>query len=174
VVDAIAKDIMVDKKYEWVFLGAIPNKLRQFIGKGIEFHQWCAITEYPEMIKKLKVNASIAPLQDNAFNRSKANIKLTEAGMQGIPCVAQNLDCYNFDGWKYLFDTCEEMFTQLDTILSSELKYEEASDFSKKYSDAYMLQDHLDELVLLYTTDYGDDRRKENSHFLKNNPEQFK
>lgn len=174
VVDAIAKDIMVDKKYEWVFLGAIPNKLRQFIGKGIEFHQWCAITEYPEMIKKLKVNISIAPLQDNAFARSKANIKLTEAGMQGIPCIAQNLDCYNFNGWKYLFDTSDELFKKIDEIVSSELKYEEASDFAKNYSDAYMLQDHLDEYVLLYTTDYGNDKRKECKSFLKNNPKQFK
>jgi len=173
VVDAIAKDIMVDKKYEWVFLGAIPNKLRQFIGKGIEFHQWCAITEYPEMIKKLKVNISIAPLQDNAFARSKANIKLTEAGMQGIPCVAQNLDCYNFNGWKYLFDTSDELFKKIDEIVSSELKYEEASDFAKHYSDAYMLQDHLDEYVLLYTTDYGDEKRRECRSFVQNNPKQF-
>lgn len=174
VVDAIAKDIMVDKKYEWVFLGAIPLKLKQFVGKGIEFHNWCPITEYPEMIKKLKVNASIAPLQNNSFSRSKANIKLTEAGMQGIPCVAQNIDCYNFDGWKYLFDTSDQMFSILDDILSSELKYEEASDFAKKYSDGYLLQDHLDEYVLLYTTSYGDEKRRECASFLKNNPQQFK
>lgn len=173
VVDAIAKDIMVDKKYEWVFLGAIPLKLKQFVGKGIEFHNWCPITEYPEMIKKLKVNASIAPLQNNAFSRSKANIKLTEAGMQGIPCVAQNIDCYNFDGWKYLFDTSDQMFSILDDILSSELKYEEASDFAKKYSDGYLLQDHLDEYVLLYTTPYGDNSRKNNKYFYANNKEQF-
>lgn len=173
VVDAIAKDILIDKKYEWVFLGAIPLKLRQFIGNGIEFHEWCAITDYPEMIKKLKVNASIAPLQDNHFNHSKANIKLTEAGMQGIPCVAQNLDCYNFDGWKYLFNNSDELMKILAEITSSEEKYMEASDFAKSYADGYILQNHLDELVLLYTTSYGDSKRKDNPHFIRNNPKQF-
>lgn len=173
VVDMIADDIMNKQKYEWVFLGAIPLKLRQFIGRGIEFHPWCAITDYPDTIKKLNVNISIAPLQDNAFSRSKANIKLTEAGMQGIPCVAQNIACYNYDGWKYLFNNSTEMFEHIDNILSDESTYENAVDTVRKYAEEYILQDHLDELVLLYTTPFGDSKRKENVHFLRNNPTQF-
>jgi len=173
VVEAIIKDILIDKKYEWVFLGAIPLKLRQFIGKGVEFHPWCAITDYTEKLKELKVNVSIAPLENNSFNRSKANIKLTEAGMQGIPCVAQNIDCYNFDGWKYLFNTADEMFSIIDKITSSERAYEEAVDFVRDYSEKYLIQDHLDQYVNLYTTEYGDLKRKDSLSFVNNNKQQF-
>jgi hypothetical protein len=173
VVDAIIKDITIDKKYEWVFFGALPMNLKQYIGKGIEFHPWCSILEYPEKIREFDVDVSIAPLQNNSFSRSKANIKLTEAGMQGIPCVAQNIDCYNSDGWKYLFNTAEEMFKQVDQILHTEKSYTDACKFAREYSEKFLLQDHLDEYTLLYTTDYGDTKRKENASFLKNNPEQF-
>ena len=148
-------------------------KLKQFIGKGIEFHPWCSILDYPQKLREMDVDVSIAPLQNNAFSRSKANIKLTEAGMQGIPCVAQNIDCYNSDGWKYLFDTAEEMFKKVDQILRTETSYMEACKFAREYSEKFLLQDHLDEYTLLYTTDYGDIKRKENASFLKNNPEQF-
>jgi len=173
VVDAIAQDILIHKKYEWVFFGALPLKLRQFIGSGIEFHQWCAISEYPQKLKELNVNACIAPLADNEFSRAKANIKLTESGSQGIPCIAQNLDCYNFDGWKYLFNTSEEMFKMLDDVLKTESSYLEASDFARKYSEQYFIQDHLDEYNLIYTTDYASEERKKNESFVKNNPKQF-
>jgi hypothetical protein len=173
VVDSIIKDITIDKKYDWVFFGALPMKLKQFIGKGIEFHPWCSILDYPQKLREMDVDVSIAPLQNNAFSRSKANIKLTEAGMQGIPCVAQNIDCYNSDGWKYLFDTAEEMFKKVDQILRTETSYMEACKFAREYSEKFLLQDHLDEYTLLYTTDYGDIKRKENASFLKNNPEQF-
>lgn len=173
VVDMIAKDITVDKKYEWVFFGALPMKLRQFIGKGIEFHDWCSITDYTFKLKELDVNLSIAPLQYNNFSRSKANIKLTESGIQGIPCVAQNLEAYNSNGWKYLFHSSVDLFENIENILKDEESYMKASDFAREYSKNYLLHDHLDEYMLLYTTEYGDLKRKENKFFLENNPEQF-
>lgn len=174
VVDKIVQDITIHKKYTWVFLGAIPNKLRQFIGTdGVEFHGWTAVTDYPQTMKDLKVNVSIAPLQGNSFSRAKANIKLTEAGAQGIPCIAQNLECYNSDGWQYLFDTADELFDKIANVLKDRETYMAASAFARKYSENYFLQDHLDEYTLLYTTEYGDPKRKENATFLKNNPNQF-
>jgi hypothetical protein len=173
VVDFISEDITKHKKYDWVFFGAMPLKLRQFIDKGIEFHQWCSILEYPAKLRELDIDVSIAPLQNNNFSRAKANIKLTETGTQGIPCVAQNIECYNSNGWKYLFNTAEEMFLKIDEILKTEKSYLEACKFARQYSEKYFLQDHLDEYTLVYTTDYGDPKRKENESFLKNNLEQF-
>lgn len=173
VVDLIIQDITIHKKYDWVFFGALPLKLKQFIGNGVEFHQWCSILEYPQKIKEMNVDVTLAPLQNNAFSRSKANIKLTEAGSQGIPCVAQNIDCYNSDGWKYTFDTAEQMFQRVDEILESEESYMSACRFAREYSQNYFLQNHLDQYVLLYTTEYGDPKRKECDAFLRNNPQQF-
>jgi glycosyltransferase involved in cell wall biosynthesis len=173
VVDAIAKDILVDKKYEWVFFGALPMKLRQFIGNGIEFHNWTAITDYMQKLKELDVDVSLAPLADNTFSRAKANIKLTEAGILGIPCIAQNINCYNSDGWKYLFDKPDEMMQHIKKITESEKTYRDAVDYSREYAEKFMLHDHLDEYLLLYTTEYGDSKRKECALFLNNNKDQF-
>lgn len=174
VVDAIAKDIMFTKKYEWVFMGGMPEKLRQFMGKGIEFHNWKEITEYPSHLKSIGADVMIAPLADNIFSRAKANIKLTEAGALGIPMVAQNLDCYNSDGWEYLFDTSDQMFQQIANILASENNYKHAVRSGREYADRFYLKDHVDEWILLYTTEYGSEKRKENKYFYENNKDQFK
>lgn len=174
VVEAIIKDITLYHKYEWVFFGALPMKLRQFIGKGVEFHPWVSITEYTEKLSEMNVNITIAPLKNNNFSRSKANIKLTESGAQGVPCIAQNLECYNSDGWKYTFNDSDELFQKIDEIMESEESYMSASDFSREYAMKYILKDHLDEYLLLYTTEYGSEERKKNENFVRNNQSQFK
>lgn len=173
VVDYIIRDIMTERKYEWIFLGGAPAKLKHFIGKGVEFHEWTAIVDYPDMIKKLNANVMIAPLADNVFSRSKANIKLTEGGALGIPVVAQDLPCYNSDGWKYLFKTAPEMFKIVDEIMATNDSYKEAIRHGREYADRFWLKDHVDEWVKLYTTPYGDEKRKENKFFLENNKSQF-
>jgi len=174
VVDAIIHDITVDKKYEWVFFGAIPLKLSKYVNsKDIEFHQWTAITDYSNKVKDLNVDFAIAPLKTNNFSRAKANIKLTESGMQGIPCIAQDIECYNSDGWDLLFNNAGQLFSIIDELWSDKKKYTDASKKCREYSEKFILSDHLDEFVLLYTTEYGDAKRKENSLFYKNNPIQF-
>jgi O-antigen biosynthesis protein len=173
VVDFIIRDIMTERKYQWIFLGGAPAKLRHFIGKGVEFHDWTAIVDYPDMIKKLNANIMIAPLANNVFSRSKANIKLVEGGALGIPVVAQNIDCYNSDGWKYRFDTAPEMFKVIDGIMATNDSYKEAVRHGRDYADRFWLKDNIDEWVKLYTTPYGDERRKENVAFLANNRSQF-
>ncbi len=175
VVNFIGQDLAVHKKYEWVFLGGLPLKLQQFIGKGVEFHPWTAITEYPELIKKINPNIMIAPLADNIFNRAKANIKLTEGAAFGIPVVAQNLDCYNKDGeWKWLFNDAREMKSHIDQIMASERTYKDAMQFSREYAEKYWMKDHMDEWLLIYETPYGDPKRKQNPHFARYNKEQCK
>lgn len=173
IVDFIIKDITTDHKYEWVFLGGAPAKLRHYMGKGVEFHDWTSILDYPDKIKSLNINLMIAPLANNTFSRSKANIKLIEAGALGIPMIAQNIDCYNSDGWKYLFDTAPEMFQMIEKVLANNNSYKEAIRDGSEYADRFWLKDHLDEWVKLYTTPYGDPSRKENAVFLSNNSSQF-
>jgi len=174
VINYIWKDLTVDKKYEWVFLGgALPMRLTPFIGKGIEFHPWSPLPEYPDKIRNLNCQIMLAPLANNVFNKAKSNIKLTEGGVFGIPVIAQNLDCYNFDGWKYLFNNGDEMMSIIEHVLKTEKNYKEAIDFGRKYAERYMMKDHLDELVTLYTTPYGDEKRKEYKMFYGLNKEQF-
>ena len=176
VVDHIIADITGPQKYQWVFLGGHPLKLLPHIqSKQIEYHQWGSITDYMTLLKNLKGNIMIAPLADNTFNRAKANIKLTEGGTVGMPVVAQNLDCYNrMDKHPHLFDTPAEMFNHIDTLMVDRNVFEKAVKDGKALSESYHLNNHLDEWLLMFKSEYGSFERKNNESFVKNNPDQFK
>jgi hypothetical protein len=172
VVDAIIHDITKTKKYQWVFLGGFPVKLKQFIDdKQIEYHPWGPVNQYPDLLNNLKGQVMIAPLADNIFNRSKANIKLTEGGALGMPVVAQDLDCYEDAYFK--FNTAEEMFKQIDNILLTERTYREASQKCRQYAEKFWLENHSDQWLKMFTTPYGDKSRMSIPEFVENNKEQF-
>ena len=77
VCDVIAKTV---DKYHWVFLGAFPLPLQQYVVQGkIEFHQWRRLYEYPALLDKLDLQMLIAPLEDNVFNKAKSDLKYIEA-----------------------------------------------------------------------------------------------
>ena len=62
---------------------------------------------------------------------------------------------------------------KIDEVLKTENSYIEACRFAREYSEKFFLQNHLDQYVLLYTTEYGDEKRKECKTFFNNNKEQF-
>jgi hypothetical protein len=172
--DVILRDIEIDKKYQWIFVGGYPYRLKKYVDdKTIKYHNWTSMTEYPSLLNSTDAQIMLAPLMNNSFNKAKANIKLTEGAALGIPTVAQNLECYNSDGWKYLFTTGEQMMEQITAILASEDSYRSAVTNAKQYVDRYWLGDHLDEWTKLYTTPYGDSSRKELTDFYERNKKQF-
>jgi hypothetical protein len=78
------RDMILKTKdeYQWIFFGAIPNGFQSYVDDGtFESHPWCDIHSYPQKLYDMEANVLIAPLEDNVFNRSKSNIKLTEAGV---------------------------------------------------------------------------------------------
>ena len=61
--------------------------------KNVLFHGAMASDQYGLMFRGLDI--AIAPLQMNAFNDSKSEIKAMEAGRFGIPLVASDVGCYD-------------------------------------------------------------------------------
>ena len=116
---------------------------------------------------ELNLNATVAPLLDCHFNRAKSNIKFLEAAYQGLPGVYQDIVTYKDAPLR--FTTGDEMVDQLKTLLKSKSNYMNVSKSTRKYADTMWLDDHLDEYVELYTTPYGDPKRKA---LLTRNPEQ--
>jgi hypothetical protein len=148
--------------------------LKKYVDAGqIEYHGWTSMTEFPSLLNKVSANLMYAPLMDNDFNRSKANIKLTEAGALKMPCVAQDIDCYNRDGYPFLFKTGQEMFDQFEAILKDEQSFRQAVEDVSEYTDKYWLGSHLNEWTNIYTTSYGDPKRKEQTAFYERNKQQF-
>lgn len=112
IIDSI---LITMKDFQWVFMGAVPRQLESYVKSGnIEFHPFVNLMQYPKALHDLKVQAAIAPLADNNFNKAKSNIKWTEMCALGIPCVCQNLCTYEDAWWK--FDTGDEMIDQLKDI----------------------------------------------------------
>lgn len=62
--------------------------------------------QYPKLLAEFDI--LLAPLEDNAFNRAKSDLKLLEAGICGIPWVASPLPAYRDWGVGGLFAATPE------------------------------------------------------------------
>lgn len=113
VIDVIIKTL---NDYQWVFMGAYPRQLEPYIkSRKIEFHPFVNLMEYPKKLDSLNVQAAIAPLADNNFNKAKSDIKWTEMCALGIPCICQDLCTYEKALWK--FTTGDEMIDQIKSVV---------------------------------------------------------
>ena len=111
-------------KYQWVFLGAFPPPLLPYVQSGkIEFHNWQTLINYPQFLNSLDVQASIAPLMDNNFNKSKSDIKYIESCTLGIPCLVQDMETYK-DAPSFLkFKDGNDLEEKLDAVLKNKAQY---------------------------------------------------
>jgi len=158
VIDTVIK---TRKKFQWVFLGAYPLKLTPYIRSGeIEFHQWTRLYEYGQTIHSLRVNAMIAPLENNTFNKAKSDIKYVEASAFGLPAICQDLCTY--ENAPYKFNTGDEMIDQLDDVLSDKVKYMKICRKARAYADTRWLEsdNNIDKYLELYTIPFQDPKRK--------------
>ncbi|GLQ99924.1 glycosyltransferase family 92 protein [Dyella mobilis] len=76
---------------EWVFFGMCPDKLRPYIH---EFHNGVPIEEYPRKLASLNLDLALAPLEENAFNECKSNLRLLEYGACGFPVICTDIVSY--------------------------------------------------------------------------------
>lgn len=156
-------------KYKFVFIGAYPPPLHQYIvAKEIEFHPWKNLIEYPNFIASLDAQLFIAPLQDNNFNKSKSDIKFVEAAQLGIPCLCQDMVTYSTAPDVLRFKTSEELGEKIDMILNwkNRSKYYKLVPDLRKYGETRFLELKQNVGAFLETLDtpYGDPKRR----FLKN------
>lgn len=158
VVDTIIKTV---NKYQWIFIGAFPMRLRSLVQSGkIEYHPWCPLYEYPSMIKKVKANVMVAPLTDNVFNRSKSDLKFIEGCAMGIPAICQDMCTY--EEAHYKFQTGAEMIDQIDRVMKDKDTYMKAIRRGRMVAETRWLEnpDNLNKYTELYTTPYGSKERK--------------
>jgi O-antigen biosynthesis protein len=84
-VEATAKEV------DWVFFGLCPDRLRRF---AAEFHDCVALHDYPQKLASLGLDLAVAPLELNAFNEAKSNLRLLEYGVVGYPVVCTDITPY--------------------------------------------------------------------------------
>ncbi len=124
-------------KYEWVFIGAVPNELRDLVKSGdMTQIPWQKVIEFPRKMKEMKPDLGIAPLELNEFNKSKSWIKAQEFTAAGIPAVYSHVEPYH--GLKHTCKTDEEMIDTIEDLCNDEDKRKEAFDY-----DHWKLRDDL-------------------------------
>lgn len=108
-------------KYEWHFMGAIPEELND-IKKKVNFHPWHSIFEYPSALKSIEPDICLAPLQDVEFNHCKSNIKSLEYAACGAVGVYSDVTPYKFQSLRSKTD--EEMIAHIEK-LAEDVTYRE-------------------------------------------------
>jgi len=147
-------------KYQWVFMGAFPLALRPYIERGeIEFHPWQKLYNYPQKIHDLGVQMMVAPLQDNAFNKAKSDLKYIEACAYGLPAACQNIRTYEHAEIK--FNNGDEMMDCIAKELKSGWDYKKNAPKRRAVAeDRFMeLDKNLGCYEELFLTPYGDPKR---------------
>lgn len=126
-------------KFKWVFIAAYPYDVQPYIQSGeMEFHNWRGLYEYGRFISSLEVNAFVAPLQDNTFNKAKSDLKYLEAACFGLPAICQDLVTYQ--NAPYRFKTGEEMIAQLEKVLRDKDTYMKASRKARAFAETRFLE----------------------------------
>lgn len=146
------------KKYKWVFFGTTPPALKDLVDSGeIEVNHGCDIMTYPFALSKQNLNAIVAPLEDNEFNKCKSNIKLIEGWAMGIPVIAQDLITYS-PYTDSLFTTADDLDGKLKELFKNKAGYRAIVEENKLIVDngneqspnGWWLEKNLDEWVKLF------------------------
>jgi hypothetical protein len=169
VVQAIIK---ARKDFTFVWKGCFPLSCKPFIDNGeMEFIQWDDLHMFPAGLDAANCNVTFASLQDNIFNKSKSNIKMIEAGALGMPGAFQDMCTY--DGAELKFKTGDELIDLFKLMTKDFDTYNNFSKNGRKFASGLWLEDHLDEVMALYFTDWASKERNIMAPTLiKNNPEQ--
>lgn len=164
--------IKARKDFKFVWKGCFPLSCKPFVDNGeMEFLPWNDLQDYPQGLYDAAGNVTFASLQDNIFNRSKSNIKMIEAGALGMPGIFQDMCTYAEADLK--FKNGNDLIDQLKFVTKDIDTYMEYSAKGRKYADTMWLEDHLDEVMAVYFTEWGSKERNIMSpQLIKNNPEQ--
>ncbi|WP_050813821.1 hypothetical protein [Acidovorax sp. NO-1] len=82
---------------EWVFFGMCPPTLRRYVST---YYAGVPTLEYPRQLMAVTQgwDLAIAPLEANAFNECKSNLRLLEYGWCGVPVVCSDVLPYQDGG----------------------------------------------------------------------------
>lgn len=76
---------------DWVFMGMCPDDIQPYVK---EFYDFVGFEEYPEQVASLNLDLAIAPLEKNAFNEAKSNLRILEYGVLGWPVICSDIYPY--------------------------------------------------------------------------------
>ncbi len=146
----IIKDVVKDlsNQVEWVFMGMCPDEIRPYVA---EFHKGVDIDSYPEKLATLDLDIAVAPLEVNAFNRAKSNLRILEYGILGWPVVATDILPYQGAPVTLVKNKYRDWLRTIKTkIADLDALAEEGERLRRWVMKNYILEDHLEEILEAY------------------------
>ncbi|TVO58183.1 glycosyltransferase [Denitromonas ohlonensis] len=79
------------EEVDWIFFGLCPDEIRPYVK---EDHGWVSFDDYPSKLASLNLDLAVAPLEVNAFNEAKSNLRLLDYGILGWPVICTDVEPY--------------------------------------------------------------------------------
>jgi glycosyltransferase involved in cell wall biosynthesis len=135
---------------EWVFMGMWPEGLDDCLS---EKHRGVSFGRYPSVMAGLNLDLAIAPLEQNAFNEGKSNLRLLEYGAMGWPVIASDIYPYQTNNApvKRVPNTAAAWIAAIrERIHDLPAAYREGDALRAWVARDYLLEDHLEEWMMAY------------------------
>ncbi len=128
---------------EWVFFGMCPASLAPYIH---EHHRWVNFDDYPAKLASLNLDLAIAPLEENAFNDAKSNLRLLDYGVLGWPVVCSDVTPYQGAPVTRVTNSTDAWVSAIRDHVNNPDAAEKAGDTLREWVLAnYILEQHVDE-----------------------------
>ncbi|MTD32868.1 glycosyltransferase [Paludibacterium denitrificans] len=133
------------EEVEWVFMGMCLPELRPYIA---EEYPCIPFQTYPDKMASLNLDLAIAPLEINAFNESKSNLRLLEYGVMSWPVICSDIFPYQTNGAPVcrVPNTAKAWVAAIrERIYDLDAAYREGDQLRRWVDRDYWLEDHLDD-----------------------------
>ena len=134
---------------DFVLFGMCPQALKPYVR---EFHPAVPFDAYPARLASLGLDLAIAPLEINAFNTAKSNLRILEYGILGWPVVCTDIEPYRGAPVHCVRNRPEEWVAAIrENLHDLSAARQAGSKLRKSVRDHWMLEDHLDEWLAALT-----------------------
>ncbi len=133
------------READWVFMGMCPEEIRSLCA---EVHPGVTIQHYPKKLASLDLDLAVAPLELNAFNEAKSNLRLLEFGFLGWPVVSSDILPYRDAPVCRVVNTSAAWIEAVqERIHDLDAAHKEGDVLRRWVIRDWMLEDHLDQWV---------------------------
>lgn len=141
---------------EFHFFGYLPKELAEIPGVKLVRGSQPNVVKHAAGVREARIDLAIAPLVDNAFNRSKSDLKWLEYSICGIPAVFSDVAPYRealthgVNGWVVKNDTASWVAAIEHLLRNDELRLTLARNAFETVRNHYCLDVAVDRWDSLY------------------------
>ncbi len=146
----VIKDVVKDlaNEVDWIFMGMCPDEIKPYVA---EYHEGVDIDKYPSKLASLDLDLAVAPLEINAFNKAKSNLRLLEYGILGWPVIATDIFPYQDAPVTLVKNKYRDWLRAIKTKIADPVALKVEGDKLQKWvMENWILEDHLEEILLAY------------------------